>query len=176
MEQTKRRIDRVVDPEYLAGITDLSTADVRAKRLDAAEEEADLSFERRLLHGRIAIMQAELARRSGEGGETSLVDRLTEILTDDRIPTRGGFPSAPPKLEYSVPKRKVSKLLADDTLARLPDLSDDEIRTRLAVLEEAERETSTVRRAVQGVIDTLSGELANRYRSGDADPDEALIG
>lgn len=176
MEQTKRRIDRIVEPEYLQGLSDLSTAEVRTLRLDAAEEEADLSFERRLLHGRIAIMRAELARRAGEGGEMSLVDRLTEILTDDRVPTRGGFPGADPKLQYHVPKRKVSKLLADDTLARLPDLSDADILARLTILEEAERETSTVRRAVQGVIDTLSGELASRYRSGDADPSDALNG
>lgn len=174
MERTKRRIDRIMEPGYIEGLAALATADVRARRLDAVEEEADLSFERRLLHGRIAIMQAELARRAGEGGETSLVDRLTAILTDDRTPTRGGFPGADPKFEYGAPKRKISKLLADDTLARLPDLSDDEIRARLSALEEVERETSGVRRAVQAVIDVLSEELAGRYRSGDADPGEAL--
>lgn len=176
MAQAKRRIDRVMEPSFLDGLSELSTAEVRAKRVEATEEEADLSYERRMLHGRIAIMQAELARRAGEGGETSLVDRLAQILSDDRLPTRGSFPGADPKFEYRVPQRKVSKLLADDTLARLPDMTEDEIRARLTQIETAEAEISTARRAIQVVIDTLSGELAARYRSGDADPGEALSG
>ena len=172
----KRRIDRITDPAYLEGVAGMPTAEVRALRIEAAEEEADLSYERRLLHGRISIMQAELARRQGEGGETSLVDRLTEILSDDRPSSRGSFAQTDAKISYTTPHRKVSKLLADDTLARLPDLSEEEIRSRLTVLEDAEHEISTTRRRVQGVLDRLSGELAARYRSGDANPDEALIG
>jgi hypothetical protein len=41
----------------------LSLAELRALRRDAQQEEADLSYLRRLLQGRIDILQAELACR-----------------------------------------------------------------------------------------------------------------
>lgn len=176
MAQAKRRLDRILDPTFLDGLSGLATAEVRALRIEAAEEEADLSYERRMLHGRIAIIQGELARRAGSGGEGSLIDRLTAILTDDRVPSRGAFPQPAPKLDYETPRRKVSKLLSDDTLMRLPDLAEDEVRTRLAAIEEAEAEISTTRRTVQVVLDALTAELAARYRSGEADPGDALTG
>lgn len=172
----KRRLDRVMDPGFLDGLSEIPTAEVRTLRADAAAEEADLSYERRMLHGRIAIIQGELARRAGTGGEGSLIDRLTAILADDRTPTRGAFPGSEPKFDYDAPTRKVSKLLSDDTLMRLPDLPEDDVRARLAIIEEAEVEISTTRRAVQVVLDALTAELASRYRSGEADPGDALTG
>ena len=79
MEQAKRRLDRVMDPGFLDGLSDVPIEELRALRADATGEEADLSYERRMLHGRIAIIQGELARRAGTGGEGSLVDRLAQI-------------------------------------------------------------------------------------------------
>ncbi|MCL2551243.1 MAG: hypothetical protein FWE75_03775 [Actinomycetia bacterium] len=48
----------------------LDLAALRALRRDAQQEEADLSYLRRMLHGRIDILQAELRRRDGSA-ETS---------------------------------------------------------------------------------------------------------
>ncbi|MCZ9339603.1 hypothetical protein NGM37_17715, partial [Streptomyces sp. TRM76130] len=68
-----------------ADLTVLSLPELRALRRDAQREEADLSYVRRLLQGRIDILRAELARRgpapaAAEG--QSVVERLPEILTD----------------------------------------------------------------------------------------------
>ena len=55
------------------------------------EEEVDISYRRRILHGKIDILRAELvARLQTSGGRSVLeqvdVDRLTEILTGKAAP------------------------------------------------------------------------------------------
>ncbi|WP_249009686.1 hypothetical protein [Conexibacter sp. DBS9H8] len=57
-------------------------------------EETEISYRRRILHGKIDILRAELVnrlRKREEGGELVIsgadVDRLTDILTG-RVPTR----------------------------------------------------------------------------------------
>ncbi|MGZ4211503.1 MAG: RsiG family protein, partial [Actinomycetota bacterium] len=64
-----RRLDRILADGYLADLEKRSTDDVRAMRAETQEEEALLSYERRMLHGRLAILKKELERRArGRGG------------------------------------------------------------------------------------------------------------
>jgi len=70
-----------------------SLSDDELKRLigDLEQEERDVSYRRRLLHGKIDILRAELvARLQSSGGRSVLdqvdVDRLTEILTGKAAP------------------------------------------------------------------------------------------
>ena len=73
---------------------DLSTlTDQELKDLiqQLSEEEQEVSYRRRLLHGKIDILRAELvARLRSSGGKSVLdqvdVDRLTEILTGKAAP------------------------------------------------------------------------------------------
>src|SRR3954447_7909140 len=77
----RRRIDRVLAPDFLTAVGDMDLAEVRERRHEAEQEEADLSYVRRLLQGRIDIVRAELGRRTGnERG--SLIDQLAGILAD----------------------------------------------------------------------------------------------
>ena len=55
----RRRIDRVLEPDYMQGVQTGTLDEVRALRDEAAQEETDLSYLRRLLHGRIDIVHAE---------------------------------------------------------------------------------------------------------------------
>jgi hypothetical protein len=70
-----------------------SLSDDELKRLieQLEEQERDVSYQRRLLHGKIDILRAELvARLQVSGGRSVLdqvdVDRLTEILTGKAAP------------------------------------------------------------------------------------------
>ena len=70
-----------------------SLSDSELKRLiDGLEhEERDVSYQRRLLHGKIDILRAALvARLQASGGRSVLdqvdVDRLTDILTGKAAP------------------------------------------------------------------------------------------
>jgi hypothetical protein len=60
------------------------------------EEELEVSYKRRILHGKIDILRAELVnrlRKKHEGGEAVItgadVDKLTDILSG-RVPAGGG--------------------------------------------------------------------------------------
>ncbi|MBA3842194.1 MAG: hypothetical protein H0X39_06195 [Actinobacteria bacterium] len=58
---------------------------------DLEHQERDVSYQRRILHGKIDILRAELvARLQTSGGRSVLdqvdVDRLTEILTGKAAP------------------------------------------------------------------------------------------
>ena len=70
-----------------------SMSDDELKRLidDLEQQERAVSYERRILHGKIDILRAELvARLQTSGGRSVLdqvdVDRLTEILTGKAAP------------------------------------------------------------------------------------------
>ena len=70
-----------------------SLSDDELKRLidDLEVEERDVSYRRRLLHGKIDILRAELvARLQSSGGRSVLdqvdLDRLTDILTGKGAP------------------------------------------------------------------------------------------
>ena len=58
-----RRIDRVLDPGFTEGVERLPLPELRARREEAEAEEADVSYLRRLLQGRLNILRAELVRR-----------------------------------------------------------------------------------------------------------------
>jgi hypothetical protein len=66
----------------------LSDQELKDLIQELTEEEIDISYRRRILHGKIDILRAELVnrlRRKHEGGEDIIsgadVQRLTDILT-----------------------------------------------------------------------------------------------
>ena len=75
-------------------VPDLSTLtddDLRSMIRELEKEEDEISFRRRVLHGRIDILRAELVARLREqvsAGEAQLADveRLSEILTSKAAP------------------------------------------------------------------------------------------
>ena len=71
-----------------------SLSDEQLKELidDLEAQEHEVSYQRRILHGKIDILRAELvARLQASGGRSVLdevdVDRLTEILTGKAAPS-----------------------------------------------------------------------------------------
>jgi hypothetical protein len=179
-----RRIDRVLGPTYLDGLPELPIQAVRAKRREAEQEEADLSYLRRLLHARIDIVRAEQARRDGTAGadaagvpvdgsaaRESLLGELPRILSQ---PQRGGRPFARPRPPSgSAPRtgrhrRRVERLVANVDLSDVTARTDDELARVLRTYQDEERQVSEVRARVQGVIDRCGTELTRRYASGEA--------
>src|ERR671916_1234283 len=113
----RRRIDRVLDPGYVEGLGRLALGEVRARRDDAAQEETDLSYLRRLLHARIDIVRAEQQRRR-DGGSAPVVADLTRILSAHALgPAIGSGPFQ--ALEPSQAHRQSIEALVSDV-----DLSD----------------------------------------------------
>src|SRR5699024_3801246 len=80
----RRRIDVVLEPEYLDGLAGLDLDEVRRRRDTATDVEAQISYYRRLLHGRMDLLDFEQRRRHGEE-ERSILEALPEILAKGMI-------------------------------------------------------------------------------------------
>ena len=170
----KRRIDRVLREDFLSGLPTMDIAEVRALRADAEQEEADVSYVRRLLPGRIDIVKAEIERRSGSD-DTNIVDRLAQILADDRGAPHGlGQHRTVEPSRVDEHRRRVEALVADVGISDVITSSDEDLANALDVLEAEERETSDTRRKIQTVVDACAAEITRRYRDGEADAGDLL--
>jgi hypothetical protein len=83
-----------VNVEPLPDFSTLNDDDLRAMIHELEKEEDEISFRRRVLHGRIDILRAELVARLREqvsAGEAKLADveRLSEILAAKAMPEVG---------------------------------------------------------------------------------------
>ena len=77
--------------EPLPDLATLSDADLKLLIADLTREENEVSYQRRLLHGKIDILRAELVARLQKTGGQSVLDQvdvesLTEILAGKAAP------------------------------------------------------------------------------------------
>jgi hypothetical protein len=161
----------------------LSLPELRTLRREAQRDEADLSYVRRLLQGRIDILRAELARRTPVGaasvptpGEASVVERLPEILTDaparHRSSARHVTLGTPHSEEYRL---LAAEMLAEVELSDLDARTDLELNTAMGRLVRYEQQVSRRRQRLQRTADDCSAEIARRYREGEAQVDDLLM-
>ncbi|MER7666028.1 MULTISPECIES: ABC transporter substrate-binding protein [unclassified Streptomyces] len=158
-------------PQY--DLPALRLPELRVLRRDAQRDEADLSYVRRLLQGRIDILRAELARRTDP--ETPVVDRLSEILADtpsrQRSSARHVTLSTPHGEEY---RRLAAEMLSDVELSDLGARTDEELHAGMGQLIRYEQQVSRRRQLLQRTADDCSAEIARRYREGEAQVDDLL--
>ena len=170
----RRRVDRVLDPHFIDGLRDIDLTELRRRRFEAEQEEADLSYLRRLLHGRMDILKAELHRRDSVH-EHSLLEDLTTILKDPVRTARGiSRHLVVESSRMSEHRRLIERVVADPALSDVAFRSREEIVAVLEELTAHEREVSDVRREVQEVVDLFAAELTARYREGRASVDSLL--
>ncbi|PWI09362.1 aerial mycelium formation protein [Streptomyces sp. NWU339] len=190
------------DPAPEPELSARSLPDLRALRRDARRDEADLSYVRRLLQGRIDILRAELARRTpvdgpagvGAGGGTSdaatsgggavpvvapvaasVVERLPEILRDTPARQRSSarhVTLGTPRSEES--RRLAAEMLAEVELSDLGARTDGELRAAMGRLVRYEEQVSRRRQGLQRTADDCGAEIARRYREGEAQVDDLL--
>lgn len=151
----------------------LRLPELRALRRDAQSDEADLSYVRRMLQGRIDILRAELARRTDP--EAPVLDRLSEILADvpsrHRSSARHVTLSTPRGEEY---RRLATEMLSEVELSDLTARTDDELHAAMGRLAGYEQQISRRRQHLQRTADDCSAEIARRYREGEAQVDDLL--
>jgi len=162
-----RRIDTVLEPEFLVGLDAIDLDELRARRDTAEDVENQISYYRRLLHGRMDLLNFELRRRSGEE-ERSLLDALPEILASGMV--LGSEPNlrhidVMPPLPTTTGRRLIDKIMDDGILTQLPELTDEEVDEAVERLREVEAELSNQRKQLHTVIDALQDEIVARYRS-----------
>ncbi|MFF2145834.1 ABC transporter substrate-binding protein [Kitasatospora sp. NPDC058190] len=159
---------------------------LRVLRRETLEQEADLSYLRRLLHGRMDILRAELDRRpgcgpahpartGGEGRGGDLLDRLPAILTDAPSTVRRSARHVtlrPPRTQES--QLEADALMGDVQLADLAAHPAEELLAALERLRAHEREVSGRRQRLLRTADGCNAEITRRYRDGEARVDDLL--
>jgi hypothetical protein len=171
MSEHRRRIDEVLDPAFLANVSDWSLDELRRRHAECLEIETEVSYVRRMTQARIDILEAEIDRRASGGSVGDLIAALPEILADEG-------PRAPAEksrlTRYLAPsmdiqwRRGREHLITDDTLAKLPNLDDDELRSTIRELGLLEQQVSHQRHDLHQVIDRMEGDLAARHKVGRA--------
>jgi hypothetical protein len=142
----------------------------------AKQEEEQVSFERRMLHGRIDVVRAEILarieRRDGHPVESGdelqdLVSRLTAALTHE----------GPPPIDDELARLGADADEADDVdldeLPELTELDDAELTAMVRALVVRERRTSARRQALHRELDELRAEHVSRLQERYADEAEA---
>ena len=173
MSGGRRRIDKVLADDFIADLEKIDIGDLRERRLEAEQEEADLSYVRRMLQGRMDILRAELSRRAGGGDK--IVEHLSGVLADSARSDHGlgRFLRVEPS-RVDEHRRLVEQIISDVGVSDVEHHTDDELRESLGRLEGFEHGISEDRRAVQTVMDALTAEVAARYKSGAASVDDLL--
>jgi hypothetical protein len=149
--------------EAFPDLAALSDADLKVLTEEKMADERDVSRLRRELHGRIDRLRSEHTRRLKERQGALDVDPAivsAELLTQrpEELTVQGGDEPLPTGGE------------ADDA----DDLSDDDLRERIHVRAQSEREVSFRRRILHGQIDLLRAEIVARLRERDGEASEHL--
>jgi hypothetical protein len=162
-----------LDPDFCRDLGEQSLEQLRRRRALADERETGYSYLRRMVQGRLDIVADERARRasgsSGDGGPSSLVERLPTILaTGIHAPGRGRLPQQldPGELDPSV-DRRLDEIVSTAELTDLASLDDVALEAIVAALADLEREVSATRRALQEVVDAIAAEIVRRYQLGE---------
>ena len=83
MGEHRRRVDKVLEPDFLAGLAEWPLERVRRSHTECLEIETEVSYVRRVAQARLDILAAELDRRARGGSVGDLIAALPEILSDD---------------------------------------------------------------------------------------------
>ena len=170
------RIERLLDPDFVAGLRDLSMDDLRARRTECQEVEVGLSYLRRVVQGRLDIVFADLQRRAG--GEpadlATLVNQLPGILGEHARPAGYGRLPTLEIGEGDVDLTEVDAVADTTRLSSLPDMDEGDVRALADALGELERQTSDQRRLLHERLDVLQEEIVRRYKEGEASVDSLL--
>jgi hypothetical protein len=187
MSDRRRRTDIIADPSFAAAPGELDSTTLRSRRRLCLEVERELSYQRRLLHGRLDLIDFEQRRRRGEVAGNA-VESLGEILDAGSAGEESDHASAgegrqvtdtlstDPIVLDRPGRRDVDLVIDDDTMSRLDEMTDDALDGARARIEEIERVISAQRRTVHHAEALLAAELAERYRSGTISTDELITG
>lgn len=178
----ERRLDRILQPDFLEGLEDRTTAELRKMRDECRLEENGISYARRVVQGRIDMLRAEVARRSRKGGDngSTLLGELPDVLSDvvgtSRSPVqrRAAADLIPMAVHYD--RREVDNVASEPAVGDLRSRPVEELAALGEELTEREAELSRVRQQLFIRIDTLQDQLVERYKRGEANVREVLGG
>ncbi len=183
MTSAQETLSSLLVDDYLDDLGAKSVDRIRAMRTECQHAEVALSYVRRLIQGRLDIVNTFL--EFPPVGDTpdlgALVRDLPGILSSG--PGRsGGFGHLPMLLGPDTEGSELTdELMAEldgvlgaDEIGRLSEMSREQLTDLSARLTSIERRVSALRRALHHRIDTLQAEVVERHKTGRASVDELL--
>lgn len=157
-------------------LTGLTLNELRNARRRLESDEQELSFVRRVLHGRIDILKAEVRRRAGEGD--AVLSQLSQILADGPKSSRATAGRRNVDVDGPIQANAIAVAAdqADQEVAALDlrTISDELLAQSLRTLEQHEVAVSQARSLTHDRLDRMGSELTRRYREGTAQVDDLL--
>ena len=142
-----------------------------------------MSFVRRVAQGRLDIVGHETRRRSGatdvEPDLSGLLFDLPDLMADPSSASSSGPSSrkvviAEPGVVAQALIKELDGTVSPAELGSLRDFDDAALMALMETLRDFEIELSTTRRRLHERIDSIQGEIARRYRDGEASIDSLL--
>ncbi len=187
-------LQRFLADDLLADVGSAPMDDLRRLRVEMTRSEGDVSLVRRITQGRLDIVGHEVGRRGRADGSnetaaeaeptgdpSDLLFDMPDILTDAAAPGGARSAGAARHNPVSEPGPVATSLLGSldgiaspGELSTVADLTADVLARLFDGLREYEIELSSIRRTLHDRIDTIQGEIARRYRDGEASVDALL--
>jgi hypothetical protein len=180
------QVDVLLSTEFVEGIEEASVEEVRAKRDACQRAEVALSYVRRVLQGKLDLIEAEQARRAGGGlrDASALIDKLPEILAGAPA-VAGSGRSTPHQPMVTMPG--VAAGLAEAFEVELSAISGlEDLAGNLGVLDDAtldevanriratEAKVSARRKRLHDRIEQIQAQIVARWMSGEANVQSLL--
>ena len=153
--------------EWVSDIGSMSDAELKGLIGELATNEQDISYNRRILHGKIDLLRAELVNRlrsRHEEGKEAITDADVAQLTD-LITAAAADDTAPGAQLADGDDFSAKGATQMETFPDLGTLTDPQLKDLIRTLTDEEREISYQRRILHGKIDILRAELVNRMRT-----------
>jgi hypothetical protein len=169
---------RIADPGYLGDLPARPLPELRTLRAECQRVEDAVSYQRRLVQGRLDILQAEHDRRRAglpPADLEALVASLPGALAAGVAGPRRGHTTYEHELvDADLVSATVDAVVGPDQLAALPSLDAADLAVLTDRLRELEKSVSARRRVLFDRLDALADELGRRYREGETSVDTLL--
>jgi hypothetical protein len=177
---TKPSVEQLVDPAFVSDLQSLDLDEIRRRREFCQDAEDSLSLQRRVVQGRLDIVQAELDVRAGGERAADLVGSLPGILGEhsERTPGPGRLLSTMPPDEAGPDldelTARLDAIVGGARLSELSGESDESLRSMVSELGTIEHDLSGKRHQLHSHIDAIQAEIIRRYKTGEASVDRLL--
>jgi hypothetical protein len=172
------RDDHLLATDFLSDLPGRPIDEIRTMRTECVEVETGLSYLRRMVQGPLDIVNRELVRREvgGRADRSTLIEELPGILADSPRPPGVGRLSQqlePTEVDPEL-AGELDAILGGGVMGQVTTVDDQRLIELRGQLEAFEQRVSERRHAYFDRIDALQGELARRYKTGEASVDGLL--
>ncbi len=152
----------------------LSLEELRRLRGQLQLEDDAVSYARRVAQARLDLVmqvreQRAVAGSTGVETDWSDPDRLRDVLAQHLTGGDARPPRPTTDLSDEAPARELEEICASNGMARLGELTLDELDALADAIRDLEARASSDRRERFDRLDALTGELVRRYRASQTD-------